>query len=178
MGLIAEFKKFAIRGNVVDLTIGFTVGAAFTTVVKSLVADVIMPPIGLMTGNADFSDMFWVLDTPEGASIPEGGFQTLADAQSAGAVTVNYGLFLNNCISLMIVAVAMFLVIRAVNRVDEQLDEAFGEPPPSEEPSDKKCEYCRSTVPFRATRCPQCTSELTIPEISPNNKAGNRPATS
>lgn len=163
MKIIEDFKKFALRGNMIDLAIGFTVGAAFTTVVKSLVNDIIMPPIGLLTGNADFSDLFLVLDAPDSANVPENGFQTLQAAQDAGAVTVNYGEFFNACLALMIVAVAMFVIIRVINRLDEELDERFGEPPPSQEPSDKKCEFCRSTVPYRATRCPQCTSELVVP---------------
>ncbi|MCC9602538.1 large conductance mechanosensitive channel protein MscL [Stieleria sp. JC731] len=162
MALIKDFKKFALRGNMLDLAIGFTVGAAFTTVVKSLVSDVIMPPIGLVTGNADFSDLFIVLK----GEIPEGGFATLADAQAAGAVTLNYGMFLNNCLSLLIVAVAMFIIIRAANRLDEELDERFGDPPAPEEPSDKKCEFCRSTIPYRATRCPQCTSQLSTSDTA------------
>lgn len=163
MSLIQELKKFTTRGNMIDLAIGFTVGAAFTTVVKSLVNDIIMPPIGLVTGNADFADQFWILDLPEGVTVPEAGFQTLKAAQEAGAVTLNYGLFVNNCISLFIVALAMFVIIRVVNRVDEQLDDAFGEKKPPGEPSDKKCEFCRSTIPYRAVRCPQCTSELPPP---------------
>lgn len=161
MSLIEEFKKFALRGSMVDLAIGFTVGAAFTTVVKSMVNDIIMPPIGWLTGNADFSDLFWVLDVPEGASLPAAGFQTLKAAQEAGAVTVNYGEFLNNCLSLLIVAIAMFIIIRLVNRMDEKLDEAFGDPPPDDEPKEKKCDYCRTTIAYRASRCPHCTSELT-----------------
>ncbi|OYP35511.1 large conductance mechanosensitive channel protein MscL [Rhodopirellula sp. MGV] len=160
MGFIKDFKKFAMRGNMLDLAIGFTVGAAFTTVVKSLVNDVIMPPIGMVTGNADFSDHFVVLK----GEIPEGGFKTLADAQEAGAVTLNYGVFLNSCLSLLIVAIAMFVIIRLVNRLDEELDERFGEPPAPGEPTEKKCEFCRSTIPYRATRCPQCTSQLAAAE--------------
>lgn len=161
MKLIEEFKKFSLRGNMIDLAIGFTVGAAFTTVVKSLVDDVIMPPIGLMTGNADFSDLYWTLDVPDDVVVPEGGFETLKAAQDVGVVTLNYGQFLNSCLTLLIVAVAMFAIIRFMNRLDEELDEAFGEKaPPPEEPTDKKCEFCRSTIPYRATRCPQCTSEL------------------
>ncbi len=175
MSFLDDFKKFAIRGNMIDLAIGFTVGAAFTTVVKSLVNDIIMPPIGLLTGNADFSDLFWVLNVPKGVEEPTGGFQTLKDASDAGAVTMNYGVFLSGCLSLLIVAVAMFIIIRMVNRLDEQLDKAFGEPPPQSEPADKKCDFCRSTIPFRATRCPQCTSELTIPTVSEDNKAASRP---
>lgn len=161
MSLIQDFKKFALRGNMIDLAIGFTVGAAFTTVVKSLVSDIIMPPIGLLTGNADFSDLFYVLSVPDGVTVPQAGFQTLKAAQEAGAVTLNYGMFLNNCIALLIVAFAMFLIIRVVNRVDAKLDSALGtNAPKPDEPTEKKCEYCRSTIAYRATRCPQCTSQL------------------
>ena len=161
MSFLQNFKTFALRGNVADLAIGFTVGAAFTTVVKSLVSDVIMPPIGLITGNADFADLFWVLRVPPGVAVPENGFPTLAAAQAAGAVTINFGLFINNLIALLIVALAMFAVVWGVNRIDKQLDRAFGEEPPtSSEPNDKKCEYCRTTIPYRATRCPNCTSQL------------------
>ena len=164
MSLIDDFKKFALRGNMVDLAIGFTVGAAFTTLVKSLVNDIIMPPIGLVTGGADFADLFWIIDDSKVDSLPEGGFETLAAAQQAGAVTMNYGIFLNACLSLLIVAMAMFILIRFVNRIDEELDEHFGEKPaPSSEPSDKKCRFCRTMVPYRAIRCPQCTSELEMP---------------
>lgn len=167
MSLLDEFKKFAVRGNMVDLAIGFTVGAAFTTVVKSLVNDIIMPPLGLLTGNSDFSDLFWVLNVPEGVEPPSGGFATLQAAQEAGAVTVNYGLFLNNCLALMIVAIAMFAIIRFVNhldaRLDEQLDRAFGEKPPAEEPTEKKCDFCRTAIAYRASRCPHCTSQLEVP---------------
>ncbi len=165
MSLIDDFKKFALRGNMIDLAIGFTVGAAFTTLVKSMVNDLIMPPIGLMTGGADFADLFWVIHLPDGTTEPTDGFQTLADAQAVGAVTMNYGIFLNACLSLLIIAIAMFVLIRFVNRIDEELDEHFGEQPaPSSEPSDKKCRYCRTMVPYRAIRCPHCTSELEMPE--------------
>ena len=147
-----------------DLAIGFTVGAAFTSVVKSLVDDIIMPPIGVILGQTDFSDRFFVLDVPEGVDVPEQGFQTLSEATAAGAVTLNYGQFLNNCLTLFIVAAAMFLIIRGLNRLDEQLDEMMGEEPPKDdEPKDKKCEYCRTVIPYRASRCPSCTSELTPP---------------
>lgn len=165
MSLIEDFKKFALRGNMVDLAIGFTVGAAFTTVIKSLVSDLIMPPIGLLTGNSDFSDQFWVLSLPEGTEEPSTGFQTLEAAQEAGAVTLNYGQFFNNCLALFMVAVAMFVIIRLVNRMDEQLDEAFGDKPPKGEPSEKKCDFCRTAIAYRATRCPHCTSELNVPEV-------------
>ena len=166
MSLLSDFKKFALRGNMVDLAIGFTVGAAFTTVAKSLVNDIIMPPIGLATGNADFSDLFWVLDVPDDVTVPAGGFQTLQAAQEVGAVTMNYGQFFNSCITLTIIAFAMFIIIRIVNRLDEELDERFGGPPPQNEPTEKKCEFCRSTIAYRATRCPHCTSELATSSVS------------
>ena len=163
MSLLEEFKKFALRGNMVDLAIGFTVGAAFTTVVKSLVNDVIMPPIGLITGGRDFSDKFITLKVPEGVTIPDGGFATLEDATAAGAVTLNFGEFFNSCFSFFIIALAMFIIIRGINRLDAQLDEAFGEEAAPEEPTEKKCEYCRTTIAYRASRCPNCTSQLDPP---------------
>lgn len=162
MAVIQEFKKFALRGNMIDLAIGFTVGAAFTTVVKSLVNDIIMPPIGLVTGGADFADHFAVLKVPENVEVPAGGFQTLKAAQDAGVVTLNYGMFLNGCIALLIVALAMFAIIRLINGLDKQLEEAFDDGE-EDEPSDKKCEYCRTTIAYRATRCPNCTSQLEAP---------------
>lgn len=159
MGFVEEFKQFAMRGNVVDLAVGFTVGAAFSTVARSLVDDIIMPPIGLLIGQ-DFADSFIVLQegNPEIAARP---YATLAQAQEAGAVTWNYGLFINAIITFMIVALAMFLIIRLINRLDAQLEEEFGEKPkePSES-ANKKCPYCLQTIPFRAKRCPQCTSHL------------------
>ena len=161
MKIIEEFKKFALRGNMVDLAVGFTVGAAFTTVVKSIVDDIIMPPIGMLLGDVDFSDRFFVLELPDGKTMPEGGFDTLEAATQFGAVTLNYGRFFNNCLSLLIIALAMFVIIRFINRLDEQLDEAFADPPKEpDEPADKKCEYCRTTIAFRAIRCPNCTSDL------------------
>ena len=164
MKIIEEFKKFALRGNMVDLAIGFTVGASFTSLVKSFVDDIVMPPIGVLLGETDFSNRFLVLDLPEGTTEPEGGFSTLEAAQQAGAVTLNYGQFFNACLTLFIVAVVMFILIRGMNRLDEQLDEMMGEEPPQKgEPADKKCEYCRSTIPYRASRCPNCTSELKAP---------------
>ena len=158
MAIIEEFKKFALRGNVVDLAIGFTVGAAFSTVAKSLVDNIIMPPIGLVLGRADFSDLFVLLKAGEQEPPP---YATLADAQAAGAVTLNYGVFINNVLALLVVALAMFLIIRAINRINEKLQDEFGtaDEAPAE-PSDKKCAYCRSVIPYRATRCPNCTSQL------------------
>lgn len=158
MSVVGEFRKFAMRGNVVDLAVGFTVGVAFTTVVKSLVSDLVMPPIGLIFGSTDWNDLFWVLREGELAPRP---YATLAEAQAAGAVTMNYGVFISNVVALFIVALAMFIVVRMVNRVNAKLEEEFGqEKPAPSDPTEKKCPFCLSTVPYKATRCPACTSEL------------------
>jgi large conductance mechanosensitive channel len=146
--MLKEFKAFAMRGNVLDLAVGFIIGGAFGTIVKSLVDDVIMPPIGLALGNVDFSNLFVLLK--EGAKAPA-PYSTLAEAQAAGAVTVNYGLFVNSIISFLIIAFAVFLIVRAANRMN---------PPAVAAPSTKDCPYCRMPIPIAATRCPQCTSEL------------------
>ena len=159
MGLIQEFKTFALRGNLVDLAIGFTVGAAFSTVAKSLVEDVIMPPVGLALGQSDFADMFWILK-PGSEAAPL--YATLAEAQAAGAVTLNHGVFVNNCLALLLVAVAMFAVIRAYRRIEDELEEHLApeERAQPEEPDEKKCPFCRRSIPYRASRCPECTSRL------------------
>jgi large conductance mechanosensitive channel len=149
--MLAEFKKFAMRGNVVDMAVGIIIGGAFSLIVKSLVADVLMPPIGLLLGNVDFSNLFVVLK--HGAEIA-GPYKTLADAQNAGAVTVNYGVFLNTIISFLIVAFAVFMLIRNLNKLTEK---PAKEPGP---PTTKECSFCFSTVPIKATRCPHCTSDL------------------
>jgi large conductance mechanosensitive channel len=158
VAFLGEFKKFAMRGNVVDLAIGFTVGAAFTIIARSLVDDLLMPPLGLALGRSDFSDFYWLLRAGTEAAPP---YATLADAQAAGAVTLNYGLFINALLTFVIVALAMFLVIRGINRLDRELERRSGaaEPEPGE-PETKKCPFCLATVPFKATRCPQCTSAL------------------
>ncbi len=158
MKLIADFKKFTLRGNLVDLAIGFTVGAAFTTVAKSLVSDIIMPPIGWLIGRSDFSDLFLILPgtAPEGMLV-----HTLSEAQAAGAVTINYGIFINNVIALVLVAFSMFLAIRFYNKVEDELEERFAEPPPQPgEPSEKKCPECLSIIPIKAKRCKYCTVAL------------------
>jgi large conductance mechanosensitive channel len=129
VNMLKEFKEFAMRGNVVDMAVGIIIGAAFGTIVKSLVADIIMPPIGLLLGNVDFSNLFIVLK--EGATA--GPFAALADAQKAGAVTINYGLFINTVISFIIVAFAIFLLIRALNKLKRE------EEAPAEEPTTKDC---------------------------------------
>ena len=152
MGFIDEFKKFAIKGNVIDLAVGFTVGAAFATIARSLVDDIIMPPIGLVMGGADFADKFVLLQAGTEAAPP---YATLADAQAAGAVTWNYGLFINNIITFLIIALAMFLLVRAYNRLSEEPAQEV-----AEEPTEKTCPYCQTTIPIKAVRCPNCTSEL------------------
>lgn len=149
--MLKEFKEFAMRGNVVDMAVGIIIGGAFGTIVKSLVSDVIMPPIGLVLGGVDFSDLFITLK--EGAIA--GPYATLAGAQSAGAVTISYGLFINAVISFLIVAFAVFMLIKGINRL-EQLKEA----PPAAEPTIKECPHCCSTMAVKATRCPHCTSQL------------------
>ena len=148
--MLKEFKEFAMRGNVVDMAVGIIIGAAFGTIVKSLVADIIMPPIGLILGNVDFSNLFIVLK--EGATA--GPFATIAEAQKAGAVTINYGVFINTIISFIIVAFAVFLIIRAINKLKRE------EEAPPEEPTTKECPYCLSTIAIMAKRCAHCTSEL------------------
>jgi len=145
-----EFKEFAMKGNVVDMAVGIIIGAAFGTIVKSLVDDVIMPPIGLLLGNVDFTNFFVVIK--EGATA--GPFATLAEAQKAGAVTINYGLFITTIISFLIVAFSVFLLIRGMNRLRREK-----EAPPAE-PTAKECPHCLSAIPIKATRCAFCTSEL------------------
>ena len=162
MGLVSDFKKFALRGSLIDMAIGFTVGAAFTTIAKSLVSDIIMPPIGLLLGRSDFADMFVLLKAGEKSPPP---YATLAAAQEAGAVTLNYGLFGNALLAFLLVTVAMFIIIRIMNRAEATLESRFGEPPAPGEPDNKKCSYCRSTIPYKAIRCPHCTSHL---EEAPN----------
>ena len=149
--MLKEFKEFALRGNVIDMAVGIIVGAAFGAIVKSLVADVIMPPIGLLLGGVDFANFFALLK----AGSPAGPYASLADAQAAGAVTVNYGVFINDVISFLIVAFVMFLLIRGINRLQKEEQAPV-------EPATKECPYCLSTIPLKATRCPHCTSELQV----------------
>lgn len=148
--MFKEFKEFAMRGNVVDMAVGIIIGAAFGTIVKSLVSDVIMPPIGLLLGNVDFSNLFLVLK--EGTTA--GPYASLADAQAAGAVSVNYGVFLNTIISFIIIAFAVFVLVRSINRLKRK------EEAPPAEPTTKECPFCFSVIPIKATRCGHCTSEL------------------
>ena len=151
MGMIKEFKEFAVKGNVMDMAVGIVIGAAFGTIVKSFVADVIMPPIGLLLGNVDFSNLFIILkDGTQGL----GSYATMADAQTAGAVTLNYGLFINTVISFLIIAFAIFIVIKNMNRLKRE------EPAPAAEPTTKECPHCYSTINIKAVKCPHCTSSL------------------
>lgn len=145
-----EFKEFALRGNVIDMAVGIIVGGAFTPIVKSLVDDVLMPPIGLLVGRVDVKNLFVVLK--QGAA--PGPYATLEAAQKAGAVTLNYGAFVNTVIAFFIVASVLFLVVKGINRLHRRQQE---EPPA---PTDKKCPYCFSSIPAPATRCPNCTSKL------------------
>jgi large conductance mechanosensitive channel len=148
-GLLDEFKKFALRGNVVDMAIGIVIGAAFGTIVKSFVDNVLMPPIGLLLGNVDFANLFLTLKEGSKAAGP---YVSPAAAKAAGAVTLNWGLFINAVISFLIIAFAVFLVIKGMNVL--QRPEA---PPP---PDSKECPFCFTNIPIQATRCPHCTSEL------------------
>lgn len=151
MGMVQEFKEFAVKGNVIDMAVGIIIGAAFGTIVKSLVSDILMPPIGLLLGNVDFSNLFIVLK--QGAAIA-GPYATLADANSAGAVTLNYGMFLNTVVSFIIVAFAIFMVIKNINRLKKK------EEAKAAEPTTKECPFCFSSVPLKAIKCPHCTSDL------------------
>lgn len=148
--MFGEFKKFAMRGNVVDMAVGIIIGGAFGTIVKSFVTDILMPPIGLLLGGVDFADLFLILK--EGS--PMGPYATLMNAQEAGAVTISYGIFINAVVSFLIVAFAVFLLIKAINRVKPD------EPEPEKAPATKECPFCISAIPVKATRCPFCTSEI------------------
>ena len=142
--MFKEFKEFAMRGNVVDMAVGIMIGAAFGRIITSLVNDVLMPPIGLLLGKVDFSSLF--------VNISGRSFATLAEAKAAGAATINYGMFLNTVIDFVIVAFVIFLMVRQINR--------WNKPAPAPAPSTKDCPYCVSAIPVKATRCPNCTSEL------------------
>lgn len=150
--MLKDFKEFAMRGNVVDMAVGIIIGAAFGTIVKSLVSDVIMPPIGLLLGGVDFSDLFITLK--EGAKVAA-PYATLSDAQAAGAVTINIGAFINTVISFIIVAFAVFTMIRGLNSMKKKEAEA-----PEAEATTKECPHCFSTISIKAVRCPHCTSAL------------------
>jgi large conductance mechanosensitive channel len=141
--MLKEFKEFAMRGNVLDMAIGIIIGAAFGKIVTSLVGDVLMPPIGLLLGKLDFSNLF--------INLSGQSFASLTDAKAAGVATINYGVFFNTIIDFVIVAFVIFLLIRQVNKFKRQ---------PEVVPTTKECPYCLSVIPIKATRCPHCTSEL------------------
>jgi large conductance mechanosensitive channel len=144
--MFREFREFAMRGNVVDLAVGIIIGAAFGKIVTSLVNDILMPPVGLLLGRVDFSNLFLNLSGQSYAS--------LAEAKAAGAATINYGMFLNTVIDFVIVAFAIFLLVRFINRLTRQLAAAPAAP------TTRECPFCVSSISLRATRCPQCTSIL------------------
>ena len=142
--MLKEFRDFVMRGNVVDLAVGVIIGGAFGKIVSSLVTDIIMPPIGLLLNGVDFSNLYLSLNGQV--------YATLADAQKAGAPTLNYGSFVNNIIDFLIVALVIFLMIRSINRLQK--------PAPAPEATTKECPFCHTMIPIKATRCPNCTSEL------------------
>ena len=148
--MLKDFKEFAMKGNVVDMAVGIIIGAAFGSIVTSLVNDVIMPPIGLLLGNVDFSNLFAVLKD----GTPVGPYPSQADAEKAGAVAIYYGKFINTIISFVIVAFAVYLLVRSINRLKREQ-----EAPPAE-PTTKECPYCLSTIAIKATKCSHCTSQL------------------
>jgi len=149
--MLKDFKEFVMRGNVVDMAIGIVIGAAFGAIVKSFVDDVLMPPMGLLLGNVDFTSLFITLKEGGKAAGP---YASLAAAKAAGAVTLNLGIFINTIISFIIIAFAVLLVIKGINRMKREK-----EAPPAE-PTTRECPFCLSEIPLRATRCPHCTSEL------------------
>lgn len=148
--MFKEFKEFAMRGNVLDMAVGIIIGAAFGGIVSSLVKDIIMPPIGLALGRVDFANLF--LSLRDGGT--PGPYASLAQAQAAGAVTINYGTFLNTIINFLIVAFAIFLLIRNVNKLKRE------EAPAAAAPTTKECPFCFTAIPIKATRCPSCTSDI------------------
>ncbi|GJL64153.1 MAG: large-conductance mechanosensitive channel [Nitrospirales bacterium] len=148
--MLQEFKEFAMRGNVVDMAVGIVIGGAFGKIISSLVSDVIMPPIGLLMGGVDFTDLFVTLK--DGATA--GPYASLAAANEAGAVTMNLGVFVNTVISFIIVAFAIFMVIRGMNKLKRE------EEAPPAEPTTKDCPQCQMTIPIKAIRCGHCTSEV------------------
>jgi large conductance mechanosensitive channel len=143
--MLKEFREFAVKGNMLDLAVGVIIGGAFGKIVTSLTTDIIMPPIGLLLGKMDFSNLFVTL-------TPGKSFETVKQAKDAGAATLNYGLFINTCIDFLIVAFAVFMLVKQINRLRKA-----PEPPP---PNTKDCPFCCSKIPIPASRCPQCTSEL------------------
>jgi large conductance mechanosensitive channel len=148
--IVNEFKQFVMRGNVIDMAVGIIIGGAFTKIVNSMVADVLMPPLGLLLGKVDFSNWFIVIKAGKDGAR---NFATMAAAQDAGATTLNLGLFLNAVISFIIVAFCIFILIKAINKLNKPA-------PAPAAPATKKCPFCCSDIAVEATRCPHCTSEI------------------
>ena len=146
--MFKEFREFVMRGNVVDMAVGIILGVAFGAIVKSAVDDLLMPPLGLVTGGMDFADQFVLLK----AGSPAGPYASLEQAKTAGAVTLNYGIFVNQLVGFLLIAFAVFLLVRAINRMRREQ--------PAAAPSTKTCPYCATDIPSAAVRCPHCTSEL------------------
>ncbi len=144
MKIVDEFKEFAVKGNMIDMAIGIVIGAAFGSVVQSLVRDIVMPPFGRVLGGMDFSNLF--------INLSPGSYSSLAAAKTAGAATINYGQFLNTIISFLIVAWALFMIVKLMNKLKRQ--------PPAAEPNTKSCPQCQSIVNIKAVRCPFCTSQI------------------
>jgi large conductance mechanosensitive channel len=142
--MLKEFKEFAMKGNVLDMAVGIIIGAAFGKIISSFVADILMPPLGLLLGKVDFTNLF--------ITLSGGSFATLDAAKKAGAVTLNYGIFVNTCIDFLLVALAVFLLVKQVNRMRV--------PAPAPAVTTKECPFCASAIPLKAKRCPQCTSEI------------------
>lgn len=150
--MLKEFREFAMKGSVLDMAIGIVIGASFGKIITSFVSDILMPPLGMLLGRVDFSNLF--------IDLSGQGFASLADAKAAGAATINIGLFINTVIDFLIVAFALFVVVRAINRA-----KAVGAKPAKGQPATpttKECPYCLSTVAIKAVRCPHCTSELPV----------------
>jgi large conductance mechanosensitive channel len=146
VGMLKEFREFAMRGNVVDMAVGIIIGAAFGKIISSFVADIIMPPIGVLLGGVDFSEIY--------VNLSGGDYASLAAAQEAGAATMNFGIFINTVIDFVIIAFAIFMVIRAMNRMKRAEEAAPADP------TTKECPRCLSEIPIKASRCAHCTSEL------------------
>ena len=143
--MLKEFKEFSMRGNLLDMAVGIILGVAFGSIISSLVNDIIMPPIGLALGGIDFANLF--------ITLRGGPFTSVAAAKAAGAPTINYGIFINTIINFLIIAFVIFLLIRQVNRMQRK---------PEATPTTKPCPYCLSTIPLKAVRCPNCTSDLKV----------------
>ena len=151
-----EFKTFAMRGNVVDMAVGIIIGAAFGKIVDSMVKDIVMPPLGFLMGKVDFTNMYWILPTSlVDGEIPH--YETLEAAQAAGAVTINYGLFINTVISFILVAFAVFILIKAINKMQAATAK---EEAAEEAATTKQCPRCFSTIDIKATKCPHCTADI------------------